>query len=257
MSTFSYAQAAKGASGTPTHSKTPSESEKTESKPEEQIAAETTDVAPATAESEAAQKPEIVTEEPKDDDFTTVTSKHAAKSKAINSRTSSPSVRTGSKARKSKEDDSNNSNGNADATAEKQAPKEGQTEKAEGAEKLAEKSEDSEKNVPPKELKAAPLPSVNIWQQRREAQDAKIKAVPKSTSASKAASVKGAATAEESQESKSSSKKKGADSTQEGAKDRKKTESGKGRDTGKLTCLLNAIPTIRSLRLCSVGSGCV
>ncbi|CAG7939727.1 unnamed protein product [Penicillium nalgiovense] len=234
MSTFSYAQAAKGASGTPTPSKTPSESEKPDSKPEELIVAETTtNEAPAPAESEPIQKPEVV-EENKDDDFTTVTSKHAAKTKAINSRTSSPSVRTGSKSRKSKEDDSNTSNGNADAT-EKQAPSEGQTEKAEGAaEKSTEKSEDPEKTASsPKELKAAPLPSVNIWQQRREAQDAKVKAAPKSTSTSKPAS-KAASTADETQQdSKAGSKKKGADGAQEGAKDRKKTD-GKGRDAGSV-----------------------
>ncbi|KAI3285971.1 hypothetical protein DTO002I6_8452 [Penicillium roqueforti] len=238
MSTFSYAQAAKGVSGTPALSKTPSESEKTDSKPEEHTTVETTtDEAPAPTESEPVQQPEVVAEENKDDDFTTVTNKHAAKTKAINSRTSSPSVRTGSKARKSKEDDSHTPNGNADATAEKQAPSEGQTEKAEGAaEKSAEKSEDSEKIAsPPKELKAAPLPSVNIWQQRREAQDAKVKAVPKSTSTSKAASTKAASTADETQQdSKTGSKKKGADGAQEGAKDRKKTDGGKGRDAGSV-----------------------
>ncbi|KUM64082.1 hypothetical protein ACN42_g2981 [Penicillium freii] len=236
MSTFSYAQAAKGASGTPTPSKAPSESEKTDSKPEEQTVVETTtDDVPAPTESEPVQKSEVVAEE-KDDDFTTVTNKHAAKTRAINSRTSSPSVRTGSKSRKTKEDDSNTSNGNADATAEKQAPSEGQIEKAEGAAEKTEKSEDSEKTAsPPKELKAAPLPSVNIWQQRREAQDAKVKSVPKSAPASKAASTEAASTADETkQDSKASLKKKGADGAQEGAKDRKKTDGGKGRDAGSV-----------------------
>lgn len=236
MSTFSYAQAAKGVSGTPTPSKTPSESEKTDSKPEEQTVVETTtDDVPALTESEPVQKSEVVAEE-KDDDFTTVTNKHAAKTKATNSRTSSPSVRTGSKSRKTKEDDSNTSNGNADAPAEKQVPSEGQTEKAEGAAEKTEKSEDSEKTAsPPKELKAAPLPSVNIWQQRREAQDARVKAVPKSTPSSKAASTEAASTADETkQDSKASSKKKGTDGAQEGAKDRKKTDGGKGRDAGSV-----------------------
>lgn len=236
MSTFSYAQAAKGVSGTSTPSKTPSESEKTDSKPEEQTVVETTtDDVPALTESEPVQKSEVVAEE-KDDDFTTVTNKHAAKTKATNSRTSSPSVRTGSKSRKTKEDDSNTSNGNADAPAEKQVPSEGQTEKAEGAAEKTEKSEDSEKTAsPPKELKAAPLPSVNIWQQRREAQDARVKAVPKSTPSSKAASTEAASTADETkQDSKASSKKKGTDGAQEGAKDRKKTDGGKGRDAGSV-----------------------
>ncbi|KAJ5951207.1 Winged helix-turn-helix transcription repressor DNA-binding [Penicillium vulpinum] len=228
MSTFSYAQAAKGVSGTPSPSKTPSESEKTDSKPEEQIPAETTtDDAPAPTESEPVQKSEVVAEKSEDDDFTTVTNKHS-KTKAINSRTSS---RTGSKSRKTKEDDSNTPNGNVDATAEKQAPSEGQTEKAEGAADKSEKSEDSEKPAsPPKELKAAPLPSVNIWQQRREAQDAKVKTVPKSASSSKAAPTKTASTVDETaQDSKAGSKKKGADGAQESAKDRKKTD-GKARD---------------------------
>ncbi|KAJ5562117.1 Winged helix-turn-helix transcription repressor DNA-binding [Penicillium sp. DV-2018c] len=229
MSTFSYAQAAKGASGTPTPPKTPSVSEKAESKPEEHTAVETTtNEAPAPSESETVHKPDTVAEEAKDDDFTTVTSKHAAKSKAVTPRTSSPSVRTGSKPRKSKEDESNTPNANADATTEKQAPSETQAEKGEGAkEKSAEKPENAEKTAaPPKELKAAPLPSVNIWQQRREAQEAKVKAAPKPTPSSKAASTK----ADETQDSKAGSKKKGADGAQEGAKDRKKTEGGKGRD---------------------------
>ncbi|OQE38067.1 hypothetical protein PENCOP_c009G01417 [Penicillium coprophilum] len=238
MSTFSYAQAAKGVSGTPTPSKTPSEPEKTDSKPEEKTPVETTtDDAPAPTESEPVQKPEVAAEESKDDDdFTTVTNKHAAKTKAIHSRTSSPSVRTGSKSRKSKDEESNTSNGNADASAEKQAPSEGQTEKTEGAaEKSTEKSEDSEKVAsPPKELKAAPLPSVNIWQQRREAQDAKVKAVPKSASTSKAPSKAASTVDETQQDSKAGSKKKGADGAQEGSKDRKKTDGGKGRDAGSV-----------------------
>lgn len=36
--------------------------------------------------------------------------------------------------------------------------------------------EDDWVNVPPKALKAAPIPAVNIWQQRKEAQEAKAKA---------------------------------------------------------------------------------
>jgi len=247
MSTFSYAQAAKGTSGTPTPSKTPSEPEKIDAKVEEQTSTETTtESAPAPIESEVAQKPEAVAEE-KDDDFTTVTNKHAAKSKALNSRTSSPSVRTGSKSRKSKDDDSSNTaNGSADAT-EKQASSEGQTEKAEGAaEKSIDKSEDSEKNEPPKELKAAPLPSVNIWQQRKEAQDLKVKTVPKPAANGKASSTKAASNGDEIlQDSKANSKKKGADGASEGTKDRKKTEGGKGRDAGK-----------RHLYVCDVHQSC-
>jgi la-related protein 1 len=254
MSTFSYAQAAKGTSGTPTPSKTPSEAEKTDAKVEEQASTETTtESAPAPTESEVPQKPEVVAEE-KDDDFTTVTNKHAAKSKALNSRTTSPSVRTGSKSRKSKDDDSSNTaNGSSDAT-EKQASSDGQTEKAEGAaEKSNDKSEESEKNEPPKELKAAPLPSVNIWQQRKEAQDLKVKTVPKSANNGKASSTKATSYADETQQdSKANLKKKGADGVSEGTKDRKKIEGGKGRDAGKrptprLRCSAVIWPTSFSL----------
>ncbi|CAI7627521.1 unnamed protein product [Penicillium bialowiezense] len=236
MSTFSYAQAAKGTSGTPTPSKTPSESEKIETPAVEQTSTETTtEPAPAPTEPETTQQTEkaVVVEEEKDDDFTTVTSKHAAKSKALNSRTSSPNVRTGSKARKNKDEDSSNTaNGNADAT-EKKATTDEQTDKTEGAaEKSTEKSDDSEKDAPPKELKAAPLPSVNIWQQRREAQDLKVKTVPKSAAPNKAASAKADSNTDESQQDSSkATKKKGTDGASESTKDRKKTEGGKARDT--------------------------
>ena len=233
MSTFSYAQAAKGASGTPTPSKTPSEPENIDSKPEEQPTETTTETAPAPAESEAPQTSEkVAVEETKDDDFTTVTNKHAAK-KAVASRTSSPSVRTTSKSRKSKEDDSSNTpNGTAEATSEKQAFAEGKTDAV--AEKSNEKSEESAKDAaPPKELKAAPLPSINIWQQRREAQDAKVKTVPKSAATGKANSTKSAS--DETQHDSKASKKKGAESAPEGTKDRKRTEGGKGRDAGKIS----------------------
>ncbi|KAJ5762060.1 uncharacterized protein N7511_005442 [Penicillium nucicola] len=233
MSTFSYAQAAKGASGTPTPSKTPSEPEKIDSNTEEQPTETTTETTPAPAEIEAPQTSEqVAVEENKDDDFTTVTNKHAAK-KAVASRTSSPSVRTNSKSNKPKEDDSSNTpNGTAEATSEKQASTEGKTDAA--AEKSSEKSEEAAKDAaPPKELKAAPLPSINIWQQRREAQDAKVKTSPKPAATGKASSTKGASAVDESQQDSKASKKKGTDSASEGTKASKKTEGGKGRDAGK------------------------
>jgi la-related protein 1 len=256
MSTFSYAQAAKGNSGTPTPSKTPSEPEKIDTPAAEQTSTETTtETAPAPVETEAPQKADKAVTEENDDDFTTVTNKHAAKSKALTSRTSSPNVRTGSKSRKSKEDDSSNTANGSTETSEKQVPSEGQTEKAEGAaEKSSDKSEDSEKNVPPKELKAAPLPSVNIWQQRREAQDLKVKTVPKSAATGKAATTKVASNADEAQQdsSKVNTKKKGTENAPEGTKDRKKTEGGKGRDAGK--DLLHICVTMdRAGQACLVG----
>jgi la-related protein 1 len=164
----------------------------------------------------------------KDEEFTTVTSK--TRSKAVHSRTSSPSVRS---TKESKEGDSSNTNGKADASSEKKSQDakaeksengtEGSKDKSEKTEK-ADKAEKNEKPAPPKELKAAPLPSVNIWQQRREAQDAKVKTTP----VTKAASAKAEETQQES--SKPSSKKKGTDGTTEGAKGGKKSDGSKGRD---------------------------
>ncbi|KAJ5160460.1 uncharacterized protein N7482_007464 [Penicillium canariense] len=223
--TFSYAQAAKGVSGTPVPSKAGStESEKSEPKAEEP-----SDSVPAAesvttvSETETPQEPETTTTSvDKEAEFTTVTSKHAHRSKANNSRTSSPSVR--STAAQSKDGDaSNTTNGNADASSEKQSQPDAKADKSEnGSEASKEKSEKSEKAAPPKELKAAPLPSVNIWQQRKEAQEAKAKTTP--------APAAGKGKSEEGQQDsgKAGSKKKGADGASEGTKG-KKTD-GKGRD---------------------------
>jgi la-related protein 1 len=180
------------------------------------------------SETETPQEPETATTSVDNDaEFTTVTSKHAHRSKANNnSRTSSPSVR--SNAAQSKEGDASTTNGTPDASAEKQDTK---AEKSEnGTENTKEKSDKSEKAekaekekaAPPKELKAAPLPSVNIWQQRKEAQEAKAKTIP--------APATGKGKSEESQQdsSKAGSKKKGTDGASEGTKGKK--SDGKGRD---------------------------
>ena len=103
------------------------------------------------------------------------------------------------------------------------------------------RKEKEKKSAPPKELKAAPLPSVNIWQQRKEAQDAKVKvtgnlkpAAPATkTGASKTASTASSTSGENQQDQpKASSKKKGADGVPDGAAKRNKAD-GKGRDEGK------------------------
>ncbi|KAJ5995466.1 Winged helix-turn-helix transcription repressor DNA-binding [Penicillium waksmanii] len=234
MSTFSYAQAAKGPSGSPVPAKaTPTDVQSTEPKPEESsndATATTESVTPA-SENETPKEVEKPTPSVnKDEEFTTVTSK--TRSKAVHSRTSSPSVRS---TKESKEGDSSNTNGKTDASSEKKSQDakaeksengtEGSKDKSEKSEKTekADKAEKNEKPAPPKELKAAPLPSVNIWQQRREAQDAKVK-MP----VTKAASAKAEETQQES--SKSSSKKKGTDGTTEGSKGGKKSDGSKGRD---------------------------
>lgn len=231
--TFSYAQAAKGSSGSPVPTKAaPTDVQSTESKPEESSNDATPESVTTASETETPKEAEKATPSVnKEDEFTTVTSK--TRSKVVHSRTSSPSVRT---TKESKEIDASNTNGKADNSSEKKSQSDAKNEKSEnGSEgtkdkseksdksEKAEKNEKNEKPAPPKELKAAPLPSVNIWQQRKEAQDAKVKTTP----ASKTASGK----TEEAQQdnSKSGSKKKGADGTTEGAKGSKKSD-GKGRD---------------------------
>ncbi|KAJ5777473.1 Winged helix-turn-helix transcription repressor DNA-binding [Penicillium odoratum] len=237
MPTFSYAQAAKGVSETPAPAKPVSkEPEMTESKPEEKsidIPAEPVAIS-ATETSQETEKATPSVDE--DAEFTTVTNKHASRPKAAHSRTSSPSVR--STATQSKEGESSNTSNGTQEASEKQADKaENDTEeskdksaksaKSEKAEK-SDKSEKAEKSTPPKELKAAPLPSVNIWLQRKEAQEAKAKTSP--------APVTGKPTsgkaAEENQHDspKTNSKKKGSDGSQEGAKGSKKADGAKGRD---------------------------
>lgn len=228
--TFSYAQAAKGVSGSAVPSKTAStEPEKSEIKTEEptieSVSVPTESVTTA-SETETPQEPETATTSVDNDaEFTTVTSKHAHRSKANNnSRTSSPSVR--SNAAQSKEGDtSNTANGTTDASAEKQDAKADKSEN--GTENTKEKSDKSEKAekekaTPPKELKAAPLPSVNIWQQRKEAQEAKAKITPSP------AAGKGKSEEAQQDSSKAGSKKKGTDGASEGTKGKK--SDGKGRD---------------------------
>lgn len=237
MPTFSYAQAAKGASETPAPAKPVSTApEKVESKPVEQTSdmPESTPVAPETETSQEVEKTAPAAVE-QDTEFTTVTSK--TRSKATQSRTSSPSVR--STTTQAKEGDSSNTaaNGSQDASSDKQkAQADAKAEKSDKSENGTDetkeksgKSEKAEKNAPPKELKAAPLPSVNIWQQRKEAQEAKAKVSPAPT-AGKPASGKVTEEAQQQDSSKSSPKKKSADGAQEGGKASKKSDGGKGRD---------------------------
>ncbi|KAJ5113661.1 hypothetical protein N7456_002195 [Penicillium angulare] len=251
MPTFSYAQAAKGVSDAPVTAKSVStEPETIDSKPQEQTNDVPAESAPANPEPETTQETEKATPTvDQDAEFTTVTSK--TKSKAAHSRTSSPSVK--STTTQPKEGDSSNTpNGTQDSSSEKQNQnqtdtKAEKTDKAEnsteeskeksGKSEKTEKAEKAEKNTPPKELKAAPLPSVNIWQQRKEAQDLKAKTSPVPTS------TKPAKTTDENHQdsAKSNSKKKGGDGAQEGGKGSKKSDGAKGRDA--------AVPSVEDASL--------
>ena len=237
-STFSYAQAAKGLQGTPAPSKAAStEPEKSKPKVEEQSNDATAEPVTAAPEPETPQDTEKpAADAPKEAEFTTVTNK--TRSKAVNSRTSSPSVGNRSNAQSKEGESSNTPNGTAEASdkqaqdgkaekseagSETSKDKSDKSEKSEKSEK-AEKGEKSDKTTPPKELKAAPLPSVNIWQQRKEAQDLKSKTVPATTATS------GKSTETQQDSSKANPKKKGADGATEGTKGGKKIDGGKARD---------------------------
>ncbi|KAF7625734.1 hypothetical protein AFLA_002582 [Aspergillus flavus NRRL3357] len=226
--TFSYAQAAKGVAPAQPSEKTAEPNQA--SKPEEQAEittpeAENTETV-KTEESQEAEKAPVNTD--KDVESTAVES-----SKADVSGTSSPSVGTSSTSTLPKDDESSNTpNGTSESTWDKQSQASGTDKQSNGTENAKEKSAEKEKSEPPKELKAAPLPAVNIWQQRKEAQEAKAKAVASkpagsaaktgtSKTASAASSVSGDA---QQDQSKAGSKKKGGDV--EGAKDRR----SKGRD---------------------------
>ncbi|OJD20086.1 hypothetical protein ACJ73_08582 [Blastomyces percursus] len=104
-----------------------------------------------------------------------------APSKNTTSGTSSPSAGSTPTTTLPKEDDASGApNGVPDSSWDKQSQASGTVEKlSESGETGKEKSKENgwEKDAPVlKELKAAPIPAVNVWQQRREAQEAKAKA---------------------------------------------------------------------------------
>ena len=244
MPSFSYAQAAKGLPATPQSANAaPTDGSKTTQTPDE----ENTDSNPqsssetVTAETETPRDAEKTTDSA-DKEFETVP---ATKSKAHASGTSSPSVGTSSTSANGKDDETSNAaNGTSDSTWDKQSQASSTEKPSNGTEdakdtKGKSKSK-SEKAAPPKELKAAPLPTVNIWQQRKEAQDAKSKAF----ASLKPGATKGASTTQGSGEQdlpKTASKKK--DGVSEGAKDRKKTDGRKVREDG------SALPPVEDAAL--------
>ncbi|KAL2832070.1 hypothetical protein BDW59DRAFT_115092 [Aspergillus cavernicola] len=219
-SAFSYAQAAKGVASTQ-----PSESSTSVSKSDEQtsddlqisadVAAPTTDAASDVDNAAVDAEKEV----------------SLTDSKADVSATSPPSDGTVQTSTISKGDESSSvPNGTSESTWDKQSQVSGSDKQSITAEGTKGKASEKEKPAPPKELKAAPLPSVNVWQQRKEAQEAKSKATAALKPAAKAGLSK--PTSETSSISgdiqdqpKTASKKKGGDST-----DKKKGDGVKGRD---------------------------
>ncbi|RAH40188.1 La domain family [Aspergillus brunneoviolaceus CBS 621.78] len=210
--TFSYAQAAKGVA--PTNS------------PAEPVASSNEQNAEVSAEQSTDAASTKVEPGPESENVNGTNDKEAESSSVGNSSTTSSTLKD--------EDEVNTPNGTSESTWDKQSQASG-AEKATGEEEGADdKTDEKEKSVPAKELKAAPLPAVNIWHQRKEAQDAKAKALAAlkpatKTGTSKTTSAASSTSGDHQQEPAKPPKKKGTDG-QESAKERKKTEGGKGRD---------------------------
>ncbi|KAJ9273083.1 hypothetical protein DTO212C5_668 [Paecilomyces variotii] len=242
MPTFSYAQAAKGIVSTPTTQQT-AKSSANQSKQASNDDSNDSSVPATRSEAQADQvKADTENTESKVERETESAGQQqasAGSSKNIVSGTSSPSLGTASTSTLTKDDDASvTPNGSSDSTWDKQSQASVPVEKAnQTAEGTQEKSNGASEKAPspPKELKAAPIPAVNVWQQRKEAQEAKAKATgtlkPTASAAAKGGAVKSGADQDPSR----SGPKKKADGAPEGAgsqvRDRKKTD-GRGRDEG-------------------------
>ncbi|KKK23127.1 hypothetical protein P175DRAFT_0529537 [Aspergillus ochraceoroseus IBT 24754] len=226
---FSYAQAAKGIATTQP-SKT-AELSTTASKPDEQTST------PEVSTDAPASKPDA----PNDVENVTVNGEDEfpIDSKADLSGTSTPNAATAQTSTSSKDEEGlNTPNGTSEAAWDKQSQASGSDKPDATTDGAKEKSSEKEKPAPPKPLKAAPLPAVNIWQQRMEAHEAKAKAVaalkPTAPKNSKPTSDASSISGESQDQSKASSKKKGGDAA-DGGKDRKKADGTKGREEGATT----------------------
>ncbi|KMP09636.1 hypothetical protein CISG_09711 [Coccidioides immitis RMSCC 3703] len=176
MPAFSYAQAAKGlVSSTPTQSTTENQGKSTISANE-----------PTKVEMIDSSNNKDSKQAPGSNESTDIIGKQKLGierdlTKNISSGASSPSVATASTDTLPKEDDmSLTPNGSSDSTWDKQSQasvlidKPNQT--PEGSKEKSSENGSEKGSMPLKELRAAPIPAVNIWQQRREAQEAKVKA---------------------------------------------------------------------------------
>ncbi|THD00005.1 hypothetical protein EYZ11_000457 [Aspergillus tanneri] len=219
--TFSYAQAAKGiASTAPTMITAESNNATKPDGPNSGVQVENS----VSSKAEASQEAENVTAIAGKDSETAA----PINSKANASGTSSPSVgNSSSTSTIAKDEDLSTPNGTSESTWDKQSQDSGTDKPRNGDETPKDKlTGEKEKNEPPKELKAAPLPSVNVWQQRKEAQEAKAKAVASLKPAnSESGSVKTGSTASsisgnnQQDQPKAATRKKGGDTE---GKDRKR-----------------------------------
>lgn len=255
MPTFSYAQAAKGLAASNTSQQSPklATEQVTETSLENEsskgsLSTQTSNTIVAETSGDSEKPDSIVDPESK--------STTTGSSKNVVSNTSSPSIGTASTSTLAKEDDIPAiPNGTSDSTWDKQSQTSAPADKAASVTESKDGSTKSEKAAQ-KELKAAPIPSVNVWQQRKEAQDAKVKAtaaVLKSTApANKTTSSKLApqTNGDYSDSTKTANKKKaGNDGQADVSKDRKRTETRKPHEDGTTSDLLilHNCPQVESL----------
>ncbi|RAL00343.1 La domain family [Aspergillus ibericus CBS 121593] len=226
--TFSYAQAAKGIAPASSPAKTSLEEPiQAASNPEEQNvnSSSQTNTDSVSSNAETAQETQIAEKEVES----------ATTTKANVSEASTPSDGNSSTSSVPKDEEGTDTpNGTSESTWDKQSQASG-AEKVNTEEEGVKEKTEKEKSVPAKELKVAPLPAVNIWQQRKEAQEAKAKAIAAlkpaaKTGTSKTTSAASSISGDHQPESKPAPKKKGSDISSESAKDRKKADGAKGRD---------------------------
>ncbi|KAK2752823.1 hypothetical protein FQN55_005955 [Onygenales sp. PD_40] len=256
MPAFSYAQAAKGLSTASTAQPSvekQSKSSTTSSDPSRtaagsvdgdgsvQTAASSTDLESSTVATEPIDATDRSQAPSERNSNSTVTAPAANVPSKNISGTSSPSVGTASTTTLPKEDDiSLTPNGSSDSTWDKQSQASGPVEKStQTPESTKEKQgEDGwEKETPAvNELKAAPLPAFNIWQQRKEAQEAKAKATAALKPTTPATSKPVNSKASTHGEAKGGSRKKASSSaetvTEVSGSKKKSNDGGKSKDDG-------------------------
>ncbi|PGH18527.1 hypothetical protein AJ79_00304 [Helicocarpus griseus UAMH5409] len=255
--TFSYAQAAKGlaaASPVSNAAEKQNKSSTTSSDPSsvrtaagsvdgdgsnQTVASSTTDMESssiATEPTDATDKSQPSVE--RKSDSTVTAPPTGAPSKNTSSGTASPSTGTTSTTLPKEDEVSATPNGSSDSNWDKQSQASGVAEKSnKTSESGKEKSKESgwEKDTPvAKELKAAPIPAVNVWQQRREAQEAKAKATaalkPTSPASAKPANAK--SSPPENVKGGSRRKTGGEAATEVAASKKKSSEGAKNKDEG-------------------------
>ena len=265
MPTFSYAQAAKGistASTTSQPSKPTSIDQNKGARYDEMNSSHQPSASVSTlpaetevgGDSESSEtSEELEPKSPSDETQQPVTVTDSSKQEA--SGPSSPTSGTASTSTLPKDDDiSSTINEISDTVWDRQSQASGPNEKTsvsgEG-QKDSSSTTASENSFAPRELKAAPIPVVNVWQQRKEAQEAKAKATaaalksvppnnlsPKTAPGKPSNGVSHPPPADHN-DSKAAGKKKPAELPNDGAtfqgKDRKRADIGKGKDESELS----------------------